>query len=150
MSSISTTIDIEAPTDAVWRHLMDLGAHESWNPFMTSVSGTGTVGETIDVTMVLPGARPRTFHPTVTIVDPQRTFEWLGSLGVRGIFDGRHRFDLDPTPTGTRLVQSERFTGALAPILVPMIRTKTRAAFTSMNEALRTICESAPHVARES
>lgn len=150
MPGISTSIDIDAPTAEVWRHVMDFDSHESWNPFIRSISGTAAVGEAIQVTMELPDSKPRTFRPTVTIVDPNRTFEWLGSVGMRGVFDGRHRFDLEPTTTGTRLVQSERFTGVLAPIILPLIRTKTTAGFTAMNEALKTRCEEASHTAKES
>lgn len=38
--------------------------------------------------------------------------------------------------SGTRVTQSESFTGLLAPIVVPMIRKRTESSFIAMNEAL--------------
>jgi hypothetical protein len=58
-----------------------------------------------------------TLTPHVTVVEPGRAFGWLGSLGIRHIFDGAHRFQLEPIDGGrrTRFVQSERFRGVLLP-----------------------------------
>ena len=88
-----------------------------------------------------PGGSAMTFKPTVTEVDPGVRFEWLGSLGIRGIFDGRHRFELSPTQEGTRLIHSEEFTGVLVPFLKRFLDTKTRSGFVAMNESLKTRVE---------
>jgi hypothetical protein len=53
------------------------------------------------------GGRAMTIRPRVTAASPGSTFEWLGHLGVPGIFDGRHRFELTATSTGTHLVQRD-------------------------------------------
>ncbi len=82
-----------------------------------------------------------TFRPTVTEVEPGRVFEWLGRLGVRGLFDGRHRFELQPTDTGTRFVQSEEFTGVLVRFLRKMLDTQTVEGFHAMNSALKVRAE---------
>ena len=76
-------------------------------------------------------------RPTVTELVPGRVFEWWGHLGVRGIFDGRHRFELYASGTGTRLVQRETFTGLLVPLLANSLDGPTAAGFALMNEALR-------------
>lgn len=52
----------------------------------------------IDANRLQPaGGREATFKPSVTVVEPNTTFEWLGRFGLPGIFDGRHRFELTPT-----------------------------------------------------
>jgi hypothetical protein len=146
MTPIITSIDIAAPIEDVWQHLTDLGSHASWNPFITSADGVVTEGGGLHLTLALPGRKPQRFSPTVTAVEPPNTFEWLGSIGIRGLFDGRHRFDLSETDSGTHLVQSERFTGILAPIVLPMIRAKTIEGFEAMNRALRATAEArSPH-----
>ncbi|WP_242471958.1 hypothetical protein [Blastococcus sp. TML/C7B] len=63
--------------------------------------------------------------------------EWLGHLGVPGLFDGRHRFELTATPAGTRLVQSESFSGLLVRPLRGFLDGGTLAGFRAMNDALR-------------
>ena len=54
-----------------------------------------------------------------------------------GLFDGRHRFELTPTPAGTHLVQSESFSGVLVRPLRGFLDGGTLAGFRAMNEALR-------------
>jgi hypothetical protein len=71
-----------------------------------------------------------TFKPTVTVVDAPVALEWLGRLGLPGIFDGRHRFHLAPTEKGGTLVtQSEEFDGILVRFMRSSLDTRTIAGF---------------------
>ncbi len=55
-----------------------------------------------------------TFKPRVTVVEPGRRLEWLGTMGIPRLFDGRHSFTLTSRAQGrTRLVQAEDFSGVL-------------------------------------
>ena len=56
---------------------------------------------------------------------------------VKGTFDGTHALRVETTPTGSRFVQREEFTGILLPLLWRTLNTKTRAGFEAMNEALK-------------
>ncbi len=141
LTSIRTSIDVAAPIEAVWQILTDLEGHADWNPFIVHADGSVVEGSTIAITLQLAGSKPSRFRPVVTEAIEPVAFEWLGSVGVRGIFDGRHRFDLESTESGTRVTQSESFTGLLAPIVAPMIRKRTESSFGAMNEALRTRAE---------
>jgi hypothetical protein len=134
---ISAEIDIAAPPDAVWAQLTDLAGHADWNPFIRSASGTPAVGQRLVLRMQPPGSRAFTVKPTVTQAVPGSVFEWLGSFGVPGLFDGRHRFELTPTPAGTHLVQSESFSGVLVRPLRGFLDGGTLSGFRAMNEALR-------------
>jgi hypothetical protein len=70
-----------------------------------------------------------TFKPRVTVVEPGQRLEWLGTMGVSGLFDGRHTFTLTPLGHGrTRLVQAEVFSGALVPLAGSML-AKTEGGF---------------------
>lgn len=138
---LTTSIDIAAPPERVWSILVDLDRYTAWNPFIRSASGAVTVGARLAVRLHPPGGRPMTFRPTVTTAEPPRRFEWLGHLVVPGLFDGRHRFDLEPSATGTRLTQSEDFTGLLVPVLRRALDGPTRAGFEAMNAALKARAE---------
>ena len=78
-----------------------------------------------------------TLRPTVTEVSPGAALEWLGHLGVRGIFDGRHRFELSATGSGTHLVHREESGGVLIRPLRGWLDGDTRSGFEAMNAALR-------------
>lgn len=134
---IRTEIDIEAPPDEVWAQLTDLAAYSAWNPFITTAAGSTEPGERLTLRLQPAGGRAVTIRPRVTASSPGSAFEWLGHLGVPGIFDGRHRFELTATPVGTHVVQRETFGGLLVRPLRRSLDTGTRAGFEAMNAALR-------------
>ena len=147
MSKIITThLTLDAPIEDVWKNLTTLPAYSSWNPFITSASGMLAPGERLALTIHPPGGRPMRFKPWVTAVDQYRYVEWLGRVGMPGIFDGRHSFTLTPLTSGrTLLQQSETFSGALSPFAGPVL-DRTRLGFEEMNQALgRRVGESRPN-----
>lgn len=152
---LSTTVDIAAPPAMVWEVLTDLDAYGQWNPFIPSASlqDGDTVlaeGSKLKNRMLPPGGRAMTFSPTITELVDGRVFEWLGRLLLPGLFDGRHRFELEaitlsPGATGddaddrqgTRLHHSEQFSGLLVPVFRRSLDKQTRSGFEAMNDALK-------------
>jgi|1186.fasta_scaffold30470_2 hypothetical protein len=134
---IRTEIDIEAPPEEVWPHLVDLTAYADWNPFITSATGSAEEGRRLSLRMEPPGGRAATVHPRVTQVSTAAALEWLGHLVVPGLFDVRHRFELVPAGSGSHLVQRESFRGLLVRPLRRSLDGGTRAGFEAMNAALR-------------
>ena len=88
---LHTQVDIDATPETVWSLLTDLDHYAEWNPFIVEASGDVAVGNRLTNRMQPPGGKAMTIKPAVTAVEPAQTFEWLGHLGVRGVFDGRHR-----------------------------------------------------------
>lgn len=137
MKRIETHVDLPAVPSVVWDQLVDTASMGSWNPFITSLSGILEVGERLRVRIAPVGGRAMTFKPRVTVVEPGQRLEWLGTMGIPGLFDGRHSFTLTPLGEGCRLVQAEDFSGALIPFTGKLL-TKTEAGFEAMNAALLT------------
>lgn len=136
MKRIETHVDLPVAPTVVWKQLIDVESMGSWNPFITSLSGVLKVGERLRVRVAPVGGRPMTFTPRVTVVEANHRLEWLGRMGVPGIFDGRHSFTLIPTDNGgTRFVQAEDFSGVLVPFTTRLLG-KTEAGFQAMNAAL--------------
>jgi hypothetical protein len=134
---IQAQVDIYAPSETVWKVLMDFDSYPSWNPFIRKVNGRAEVGSKLRARLEPPTGRGMTFRPTVTTLKPREAFGWLGRLGLPGVFDGAHRFELEPLGGArTRFVQSERFDGILAGLLKRSIRDRTLAGFEAMNRAL--------------
>jgi hypothetical protein len=147
--ALHTEIEIHAPPEQVWTILADLDRYEEWNPFVVSSQGRVAVGQRLTNRLQPPGGRAMTFRPVVTVVEPSSVFEWRGRLGLPGLFDGRHRFELTPTTMGTRLAQSEQFSGVLVPLLRRSLDTRTRVGFEAMNAALKARCERTGHPVAE-
>jgi hypothetical protein len=137
MKRIETHVDLPAVPSVVWDQLVDTASMGSWNPFITSLSGILEVGERLRVRIAPVGGRAMTFKPRVTVVEPGQRLEWLGTMGIPGLFDGRHSFTLTPLGEGCRLVQAEDFSGALIPFTGKLL-SKTEAGFEAMNAALLT------------
>jgi hypothetical protein len=138
---IVTEVEIDAPVEVVWGILSDTAAYAEWNPFLVRVDGEPQAGARISVRFSPPGGRAMTMKPRVLVVDPPRELRWKGSLGVPGIFDGEHIFQLEALDaTRTRVVQREEFGGFLVPLTGKLLR-RTEAGFQAMNEALRARAE---------
>ena len=138
---LRTDIEIDAPPETVWAVLTDLVSYSEWNPFVVSSQGIPAVGERLTNRLQPPGGRAMTFRPTVTVVETGQVFEWLGRLGFPGVFDGRHRFEIEPTPTGSRFTQSEAFSGVLVRFMRKSLDTQTLQGFRAMNSALKSRAE---------
>ena len=138
MRELTTEITIAAPPERVWAVLTEFETYPDWNPFITRVEGEAVIGSRLDADLKPEGRKATRIRPTVVEVEEGRLLAWLGHLGVKGIFDGRHRFEVTPGPDGgTRFVQSERFSGILSRPIMAMIEKATEAGFRMMNEALR-------------
>src|SRR5687768_1962 len=135
MKKLTATIDIDAAPETIWAVLVDLSRYAEWNPFIVEAEGRAEPATRLRLRMCPPAGRAMTLKPRVTVVEPGRVFEWVGRLGVPGLFTGRHRFELQPIATGTRLVQSEQFTGLLVLFVSRMLDTQTLPGFVAMNEA---------------
>lgn len=131
-----TEIIIDAPHEEVWAVLTDLEAFADWNPFMPTASGKVAVGESLVVGIQPPGRRVSTMRPRVTEVEADRVLEWLGHAGVRGLFDGRHRYELEPHGEGTRFIHREFFSGLLVRPARRWLERTVRPGFEAMNTAL--------------
>jgi hypothetical protein len=136
-TTIQHEIEIDAPPSAVWAVLADTTAYPDWNPFVRRLSGDLREGAKLEAHIEAPGGRGMTFKPTVVAAEPGRELRWLGRLLLPGVFDGEHRFRLEPLASGgTRFVQSERFSGVLVRLLAGTL-AKTEIGFQAMNHALK-------------
>ena len=134
MTEVSVSVDVPASPETVWSVLTDTDAYPQWNTLLT-VRGALAVGETVDVRLSIPGLPTVPIAPEITAVDPERALRWRSRLfGI----EAEHAFLLEPLDDGgTRFVQTERFTGALASPVVGRFERRIRRGFEQMNVGLR-------------
>ena len=82
-----------------------------------------------------------TFSPIIQTYNQNAHLHWQGRLlNLPGLFTGQHHFILHPTESGTRIEQSEEFSGILATLL-HWVGSKTykdtEEGFKLMNSALK-------------
>ena len=143
MKELHTHIEIAASPERVWKILTNFAAYQEWNPFIRRVTCANLkADEQIEIALLPPGGEGWTFAPTLISVHPERELKWLGRFIFPGLFDGEHRFVIEPLDAHhVRFVQSEQFRGLLVPLFGNMLE-KTRAGFEEMNRALKTRAES--------
>jgi len=135
--NISTTIEIDRPASVVWAALTDRDAYSQWNTFIRSWQGELELGARQTVRIEPTETMGQTFRPRIIDLDPGRLVVWLGRVGVPGILDGAHRFEVQPIGAHrTRLIQSEVLSGMLVPVFRRMLTVDTPAAFSRMNAEL--------------
>jgi len=142
MKEISTSIEIAASPERVWRVLTDFASYPQWNPFIRSIEGRLQKGTRLKVRMQLPRGGEYAFSPVVVKAVPAAELRWRGKLFVNGLFDGEHAFLIvSQGRHSVRFVQREEFSGWLAPLVMLGIAGKTRRGFQEMNRALKKVAE---------
>lgn len=134
---ILTVTTIDAPPAQVWQTLTAFDHYGQWNPLYPTVDGRRLVGERLQVEVRM-SDRSYRFRPTLARLDEPRSMEWSEHLLLPGLYDGRHRFLLEPIEGGgTRFVQHEIYSGALAPLMLSLYGAPIEDSFRLMNEALK-------------
>ncbi len=138
MLELNTEIEINAPAERVWEILTDFPSYPDWNPFVRSIKGTPKKGERLSVTLHPPDGKAMTFTPTVQEATPGKELRWLGRVGVKGIFDGEHSFQIEEIENEKiRFIHKEQFSGIFVPFFRKSLQNGTHRGFVEMNEALK-------------
>jgi hypothetical protein len=134
---VFTFTTIDAPKQQVWQVLTNFSAYHQWNPLYTEVEGKCLAGARIRVRVQM-GDRTLRYAPEIRTVVPQGELAWNEHLILRGLFDGEHHFVLESIDGGhTRLVQQDRYSGALVPPLMKLYQGQAEAGFRRMDDALK-------------
>jgi hypothetical protein len=134
---IRTSIDIQASPETVWQILMDFNKYSKWNSFIKSIDGEAKKESTLEVQL-----QGMIFKPKVVELKHAIEFSWLGKFWIKGLFDGRHSFQIKELEDGTtRFIHSECFKGLLVNLLWKSIGKETEDGFRKMNEQLKARAE---------
>lgn len=139
--SIKTEIIINASREKVWQELTKFDQYPDWNPFIRSLTGEFRIGKRIRIELQNGDTR-MVFTPRVLTVEPNKRFSWLGSLFIKGLFDGHHYFEIEEiNPQQVLFRQGEDFSGILSGMILKKVGDNTRKGFVQMNEAMKRLVE---------
>jgi hypothetical protein len=142
-TELRTEVEIAAPVERVYRVLTDFAAYQSWNPFLTSVSGELEVGRTLSLEMSLPEGKTYLLEPQVTQVSENSELRWRGRFLLPALLEAEHFFLLTERAPGlTRVVQGQNFSGFLLRFAGNALTLSARGCV-YMNQALKKRAESA-------
>lgn len=130
--TVHTETVLDADPEAVWAAITDLEGYARWNPVMTQVRGKVSLGERVDVRLQV-GVSVE-LRCRIDVLEPGRRLRWTG--GVPGLIRGSHYFECHAEQGGTRFVHGETFTGALVPLVWPVVSRAVGARYAEINLAL--------------
>jgi hypothetical protein len=123
--------------------MTDLRSYLQWHPTLELLNGPSDENVVSGTVLRLPANRgtptEREFDVTVTEAARPAALAWEG--GDPRVFFGRHRFTLTPAAEGTRLLDEEVFTGAMAHALLAERRAALEADYQSSAKALKETAE---------
>ncbi|ALU26438.1 MULTISPECIES: SRPBCC domain-containing protein [Myroides] len=137
--TIETSITIKATKEVIWQVLMSFSEYPEWNPFILSITGEPIVERQIKIS--LPTMK---FKPIILTNKKEQLLSWKGKLGIKGIFDGHHQFEIQQLDEQHCLfIHREDFSGILVPLFKKKLQTETQQDFEAMNIALKNRAEKA-------
>jgi hypothetical protein len=115
MRSFEAATRIDAPPEAVWQILTDVGDWRDWDSGVDRVDGQVALGEQLTIHATLIRTRP--FVVTVTEIRPREAMRWEAGLPFR-LAEIERTYHLDAQDGGgTMLTVREDHTGPLAFLL---------------------------------
>jgi hypothetical protein len=135
---VKVTVEIAAAPERVWHVLTAFDRYEAWHPTL-SVGGTVpglVVGALLDLRLSGGTAGDQEF--TAEIVEVAAPHRLVWQAGAAGVFFGRHTFELSALPAGgTRLTDTESWTGSMAASVVAEHHAALEAEYLRSADALR-------------
>lgn len=134
MFEIVTEQIINAPVTAVWQTLIDFNAYQDWNPFIIKASRNN---EKLFITTKPANSNPMSFSPEIITLIKNQELRWRGEMVTSCVLKAEHYFLLqDLGNQQTRLIQGEKFSGALTYVMTKVQQDNIRSGFNAMNLAV--------------
>ncbi len=142
MREIRSEIEINAPLTEVWAILMDFGKWSDWNPTVNQINGTATLGSKLGITMAGPeGKDGQKYSAEITTFEAPRSFRWRAVMMAGFLMTNNRSFKLEPAGEGTKLVNTEHFSGLFVSLFWSKPESFVPDSLKSMNEALKAKAE---------
>jgi len=134
---IATMIEIPAPPEQVWEILADTPRYPEWNPFIVALRGELQSGQDIKFHFRIPPAPRLPGSATVLNAEPNSELRWAGQLIWSWLFRAEH-YHLLTLAEGqrTHFEHGEIFSGLLAQLTWPLLRTFATPVYKRFNQAL--------------
>ena len=138
---VEDRIGIQAPIEVIWDIVYDVARWGEWNPTYPKVEGKIRLGETLAVTLALPGQKPQEIRPKVLEWAPPSQLHWQLTL-LGGAIKTLRYVEIEALAEASCVVDNgEIFGGLMGPSLAKRIGPGVRRGFRAMNEALKARAE---------
>lgn len=134
---IEHRIGVQAPAEVIWDILYDLARWKDWNPLYPRAAGDIRIGQTLSMTLTIPGQQPREIAPVVLEWVPNEQLHWKLSL-MGGLVKTVRYIEIEQLAEASCIVSNgEIFGGWMGPSLAKQMGRSIHRGFREMNEALK-------------
>ena len=143
MQEIKTEIEISAPPSKVWKLITDIDKWQEWSPIINASKGEAVVGSKLTITMMgkEEGKDGPKYNPIITQLKEPHYFHWRAHMLAGFIFTNDKIFELEETPTGTKLTHTETFKGFVTPLFKGQMEKGVPPMLNAMNKAIKEMAE---------
>ena len=134
---VEDRIGIQAPAELIWEIVYDLASWPEWNPTYPKAEGQVRIGDTLTVTLALPGQPEQVLKPKVLDWVPNEQLHWRLSM-MGGLIRTLRYIEIQPlSEEGCIVDNGELFSGLMGRSLGRRVARPVRQGFHAMNEALK-------------
>ena len=138
---VEDRIGVQAPAEVIWEIVHDLSRWHEWNPTYPRAAGQIRIGETLTLTLALPGQPQQELKPKVLDWVPNEQLHWQLSL-MGGMIKTLRYIEIQPlVDEGCIVDNGELFGGLMGRSLGKRMGRTVRQGFQAMNEALKARAE---------
>ena len=143
MQEIKTEIEISAPPSKVWEIITNINDWQEWSPTINASKGEASVGSKLSITMMSKeiGKNGPKYNPVITALKEPNYFHWRAHMLAGFIFTNDKIFELEETPSGTKLTHTETFKGLVTPMFKGRMEKGVPPMLNAMNKALKELAE---------
>ena len=145
MAVYRTTLPIATSAETVWKVLTDFERYPEWNPSLPSIKGDLRAGNTVALTLGMPGRPSPKVKAKFGDVAPGRRLTWHGNAGADWLFAGDREFVIDAQRDETVLfTHVEDVHGVLFPLFRAVMGSAIQRSHDAFNAALKNRAEGRP------
>jgi hypothetical protein len=139
--AIDTCVEIAAPAGIVWELVSDLEGWSQWNPLYRRVAGSLEIGETITMTVTIPGTKTIDLRPKVIAVIANELVHYQGTT-FGGLVRGTRYIEIRETGAESCVLSNGEIMGGLLGLLLGRLgEDRIRMGLELMSEALKKVAE---------
>ncbi len=138
---VEDRIGIQAPAEVIWEIVYDVARWNEWNPTYPKVEGQVRIGETLTVTLALPGQSETIIRPKVLEWQPLSQLHWELRMLSGAIKTIRYVEIESLTEVACVVDNGEIFGGIMGPSFGRRMGRTVQRGFKAMNEALKARAE---------
>ncbi len=134
---IEHRIGIAAPAEVIWEVLADIPGWTQWNPIYPKAAGKVGYGESLSLTVALPGRAHRQIEAPILDWTPNEAIHWrLTALG--GFVQTIRYLEIEKySEVGCAFSNGEVFAGLAGPYVARNQRRSLKRGFAALGEALK-------------